>query len=123
IPPTWSVDSSTITCLPCLASRYPAVNPAGPAPSTTTGRSRVISAPRFGAPLAGIEVSLIWSCNLPVEHCAVAYAASAPVVVRRHRDGLEAAVCRVGCEQRPQLGRASAHELRPGRLPALRTLR
>src|SRR6478672_8580220 len=39
MPPTCSSASRTMTFLPALASRYPAVSPAGPPPSTTCGRS------------------------------------------------------------------------------------
>src|SRR5215510_4023129 len=41
IPPTWSSASSTTTGRPFLASRYPAVSPAGPAPRITVGFSRI----------------------------------------------------------------------------------
>src|SRR5262245_62162374 len=45
MPPTTLSASSTVTATPSLASRYAAVSPPGPAPTTTTwsrGRSRVI---------------------------------------------------------------------------------
>src|SRR4051794_16854964 len=51
MPPTWDSASKTMTGRPRLASRYPAVSPAGPPPSTATGRLGLTpSARRSGPP-------------------------------------------------------------------------
>src|SRR5581483_111277 len=112
MPPTWSVDSSTTTGLPCLASRYPAVRPAGPPPSTTTGFSAVISLPRASADF--FVGSGIRSGDLPVEDCAVGNAAGAAVAVRRprHLDELL-----VRSDDGSPLRRAAPDVLGPRRLP------
>src|SRR5437763_2631072 len=100
-PPTWSEASSTTTGLPCLAMRYPAVSPAGPPPSTTTGVSGVMSG------------------GFVIQHCAVGDAAGLNVIVGRHRDRLQHAGVHIGLEDCPPLSRSPAHELSPRLIPVL----
>src|SRR5947199_5583739 len=121
MPPTMSVDSRTTTGLPCLESRYPAVRPAGPPPSTTTGCSRVMSAPRFGASGGVVSVMSV-SGGLLIEDGAVRNAARAAVVVGSPPDGLQRAIGGQGSEDRAPLRGAPADQLRPRRLPTLRAL-
>src|SRR4051812_39555486 len=109
MPPTWSSASSTTTGSPILASRYAAVSPAGPPPSTTVGFSRMSgrasfgggctsSSLRFAAGASSLGVGrllLSWGIflsGLLVEHSAHSDASGAAVELRHGADALEAVV-------------------------------
>jgi len=98
-----------------------AAMPAGPPPSTTTGCSRVMSAPRFGASGGVVSVMSV-SSGLLIEDGAVRNAARAAVVVGSPPDGLQRAIGGQRSEDRAPLRGAPADQLRPRRLPTLRAL-
>jgi len=76
--------------LALLGEQIAAVSPAGPAPSTSTGRSGVMSAPGFEGSMGVISVivSVSLGGGLLVQHRAVGDAARASVVLRRRSDPL-----------------------------------
>src|SRR3954469_19656868 len=127
MPPTWSSASSTTTGLPCFASRYPAVSPAGPPPSTSVGRSSGVASicsvlsvtcsdgpcsvrgegERAAGPGSAVGDLGVERRSHPVDHVAVAE--------RLDVDAAEALVARKGL--RP-LRRTAAHQLGPRSAPA-----
>src|SRR5215213_11143210 len=105
-PPTWSSASRIVTGRPALPSRYPAVSPAGPAPTTS---------------VCVVESSICAGATLPAQHVNVGLHGLREPLLERELVGLEvgdAPQARVGAEQSLPLPRALVDELRPLGAPA-----
>src|SRR5215208_4445515 len=115
MPPTWSSASRTTTGSPFFEGWKPAVRPAGPPPRITVGFSAMSGRARFSGGF-GLSLSLIRL--LLVDHATNSDACGTAVADRHRLDSLEARVTR---QRRAPLGTTAPDQLRPGRVPVIRT--
>src|SRR3954462_5156876 len=121
-PPTCSSASTTTTGRPRLASRYPAVSPAGPPPRTSTGCSGVMSGVCDARSKRGVMVMSCGRVGLPVvpadeEQALQRVGSKKPEVLG---DDSGQAETRIRPEDALVLHRAGDDARRPGAAPALR---